>query len=119
MPVEANELVNPGERAFVVFTRDMHFEFDNNGKGLRGQWVASANTIERIDKVIVYVKNPVSGENQIYMGRYSHWSESPEEGRKNIHFTELEFKGTTNSSWFEFGGNAWSPTFYVPKVNHW
>ena len=115
----ADELVKHGEKAFVVFTRDLHFEYDHNGKGFTGYWVVKSNTIERIDKVLIYVKNPVNGNNEIYLGRYSHWTDSPEEGRKNIHFTNLEFKGLSNSTWFEFGGSAWSPTFYIPKVNHW
>jgi len=119
MPVRADELVSPGEKAFVVFTRDMHFEYDNSGKGFTGYWVAGTNSIERIDKVIIYVKNLITGNNEIYSGKYSHWTKSPEEGRKNIWFTDLEFKGLTDSSWFDFGGNGWSPTFYIPRVNHW
>jgi hypothetical protein len=116
---KAVDLVNPGEKAIVVFTRGEHFEHDNNGKGFTGYWVAGGNTIEQIDKVIVYVQDTIAGTNKVYLGTYSHWEPSPRPGRKNIFFSGLEYKGLTGSNWREFGGTAWSPTFYLPSVGEW
>ena len=116
---QAKELVNLGEKALVVFTRDMHFEYDGNGAGYTGYWKTKDATLAQIDKVIVYVQYANPEKNKVYMGNYSHWVISPEPPRKYIHFTALEDKGITTSNWFEFGGNAWSPTFYIPKVGVW
>ncbi len=119
MPVRASELVNFGEKAFVVFTRDMHFEHDSNGNGFTCYWVAKADSLEQIDKVIVYVQDQITGANKVYLGEYSRWEPSPRPPRKNIHFAHLEYQGLTGSNWREFGGTTWSPTFYIPTVAQW
>jgi len=110
---EASELVKPGEIALVVFTRGMHFYHDDAGNGQTGHWVAGANTLTGVDKVIIYRRDQTTGVNRIYIANFLDWIDSPEEGRKILRFSGLQDKGLTSSNWFEFGGNAFKPTFYV------
>ena len=110
---KAEELVILGEKAFVVFTRGDHLTYDEMGEGQTGNWIAGAQSLSKIDKVIIYLRNEQAGTNLVFMGNYSYWVESPEQHRKVIHFTRFEKKGFTNSNWLEFGGNSWSPTFYI------
>ena len=109
----AKDLLNNEEKAFVVFTRGDHFHYDINGNGETGLWVAGAISLSMISKVIIYKKDEITESNHVFIANYLHWSDSPLEGRKILHFSGLEDKGTTASNWFEFGGSAWSPTFYI------
>jgi len=110
---KADELITFKEKAFVVFTRGKYFERDGSGNGQTGNWVAGAKSLAEIDKVIIYWKDELVGRNKVYIANYRDWFESPEEGRKVLRFSGLQEKGSTSSNWFEFGGNAWSPTFYI------
>ena len=110
---KAEELVILGEKAFVVFTRGDHLTYDEKGVGQTGNWVAGAQSLSEIDKVIIYLRNEHEGTSRVYIANYLDWFDSPEPERKTLRFSGLEDKGQTSSNWFEFGGNAWSPTFYV------
>ena len=111
---KASELVSPGEKAIVIFTRGDHFVRDGQGNGHTGNWVAGEKSLEQLDKVIIYLRKEETGINQVYAGEYAGWAESPEPGRKLIHFTGLRYAGQTATNWVEFGGDrSGRPVFYI------
>jgi len=50
----AQQLIQTGQRAIVVFTCGDEFTFSQNGDGFTGNWRAGEKTLEGIDKVIIY-----------------------------------------------------------------
>jgi hypothetical protein len=110
------ELVEPGQNAVVIFTRGPLFVYDEKGEGTTGNWTAGAGSLDEMDKVIIYKRDDLTGNNHIYMGDYGGWKQSPEPRRKIIRFSKLKEFGQTSSNWAEFGGSKGGlPFFYNRK----
>ena len=110
---KAQDLIHPGQKAIVIFTRGDKFSFDQNGDGSTGNWKAGEKALHGIDQVIIYKRGQDDERNLVYLGDYQGWSPSEEEGRKIVHFTGLVKAGITGSNWVRFGGSRGAPIFYI------
>ena len=46
----ANDLISPGEKTVVVFTRGLHLNFDEDGNGTSGNWYVFENQLEGVPR---------------------------------------------------------------------
>jgi hypothetical protein len=109
----AKEILQPGERALVVFTRGPHFQHDASGKGVSGNWRVSDLRLSSINRIIIYLRNENLSESRIFIGDYKGWESSPEPQRKIIKFSNLKEVCRTTANWVEFSGRSRSPTAYI------
>lgn len=112
---KAAEFVEPGNNAIVVFTRGPLFIYDANGDGTSGNWTVGEGSLSGLDKVIIYRRDDLTGNNRIYMGDYEGWKPSDEKRRKIIRFSKLREMGRSSSNWVEFGGTRGGAFFYIRK----
>ena len=100
--VTAEDVVPAGQRAMVVFTRGEKLIFDNKGGVSTGNWKVNLTKLEKVDKVVIYLREAGQTGGKILMGNYIGYEPSPEEGRRIIFFTQLKEVGSTQSNWREF-----------------
>jgi len=109
----ANDLISPGEKTVVVFTRGLHLNFDENGNGTTGNWYVFEHQLEGVKKVIIYRRYDNPRRNEIFLGNFESWF--PHEDPQRFVFTVsgLELKSDTPSSWVQFGGVGGQPVFFI------
>ncbi len=110
---KAKDLVKTDQLAVVIFTKGPHFVHDALGNGETGNWVVDENVIDKVDKVIVYLRDEKAGTNRIFLGNYSGLRKSPEANRHTIRFSRLTEVGTTSSNWNDFADSGQNPVSYV------
>jgi len=78
--------------------------------------IQASGSLDKMDKVIIYKRDDLTGNNHIFMGNYGVWKQSSEPRRKIIQFSKLKELGQTSSNWMDFGGSkGGSPFFYIRK----
>jgi hypothetical protein len=124
----ARELLEPGQSAIVFFTHGQSFSIDPSGEGETGEWMLSPALVNKVDRVIVYLRDEAHRVNRIYMGDFV----TPFFGggfsvgggvfvfgarlpfspllHSLSHMTELV---TTQVHWLDFGNGSKSPVNYV------
>src|SRR6266571_8663795 len=112
----AFDLLDSGESAIVLFTRELNLVEPNaDGSGTSGNWLTNPDYHDQPDKVIIYNRLPgqVSSETEVYLANYVDAIESKSPGRYIIHYQDFVLKGTTNSSWYEFADTGPNPVRYL------
>ncbi|MCC7449764.1 MAG: HNH endonuclease, partial [Anaerolineae bacterium] len=110
--MKAKDLLQDNETAIVIFTDGTHLEINlKNGSGQTGNWVISPKG--QFDKVIIYHRNQETKINDVYLAIFISIVRSPEEGRFIVHFKDVQFRGTTDSNWFQFAGKGTYPVRYL------
>ena len=113
---KADELVESGQNAVVIFTHGDLFKHDTDGNGDSGNWVAAETSLAGINKVIIYRRDDLTDINYIYVGDYEGWVQSSEKSRKIIRFSKLKAVGQSSSLWPEFKRSGGSfPLAYIHK----
>jgi hypothetical protein len=109
----ARELLTSQELAVVVFTHGLHFCIHSNGSGDTGNWAIDPQSLDQVDKVIIYLRDERRGTNRLFMGNYAGLEDCPEKGRYRIRFSRLREVGTTSRPWFEFADGSQNPISIV------
>ncbi len=89
----AEDVVPAGQRAVVVFTRGEKLIFDNKGDGSTGNWKVNLKKLEKVDKVVIYLREAGQSGGQILMANYIGYEPSSEEGRLIVFFSQLKEVG--------------------------
>lgn len=110
---QAKNVLEKNQSAVVVFTRGKFLTYDSLGNGLSGKWVAKPESLEKVDKVIIYLRRKGDLVNRIYLGKYEGNQPSDLPHRLMIRFSDLNEVGRTNSNWLEFAGSGQNPVSYV------
>ena len=111
---KAVHLLQPGEKAFAVFTEGDRFEKNDADKmGSTGNWGVSVKRAKTLTHVIVYVRVS-NDENKIYKGRYTGLEESGEGNLYRILMSEIELAGYTDKNWHEFANTGTNARRYLP-----
>lgn len=111
--VAAKDVVPAGQRAVVVFTRGEKLIRDIKGDGSTGNWKVNLTKLEKVDKVVIYLRPARQSDGQILMGNYIGCEPSPEEGRRIILFSNLKEVGSTASNWHDFASMWQNPVAFV------
>jgi len=98
-----------------VFTRGEKLEIDKEGASKTGNWKVNLAKLEKVDKVIIYLREAVQSGGKILMGNYVGFEPSPEEGRYIILFSNLKEIGSTASNWREFSHMWQTPVAFVDE----
>lgn len=113
----ASDLLEAGESAIVLFTKDLHLEINADGSGRSGYWRTNPDYHDTPDKVIIY--NRASDEvplgAEIYVAKYVNAVKSTRPGRCVIEFQEGAPVGTTSRNWAEFAEAGTNPVRYLNK----
>jgi len=109
----AREVIGQNQSAVVIFTRGEHFLFNALGNGSTGKWVLDPETVEEIDRVIIYLRRADEALNRIYLGNYAGVRLSDLPNRRVVRFSALREVGTTQANWPEFAGAGQNPISYV------
>lgn len=109
----ANEVISNNQSAIVIFTHGEHFSYDAAGNGSTGKWVVDPETVEEVDKVIIYLRRESESINRIFLGNYAGSRASDIPKRHIIRFSKLQEVGTTDSNWTEFASAGQNPISYV------
>src|SRR5205814_9308254 len=107
----ASNLLNSGEGAIVLFTKeppnrgDNKFLIRSDGSGWSGNWMR-VSSYGQADKVIIYYRPPNRDPRygEIFLADYVNMVMSPEPPRLRINFQGIEQVGTTNQTWLDFAG---------------
>ena len=110
---EASEVVLPGQKAITLFTTGDKFTCNNRGDGKTGNWRISIARVEKIEKVIIYLRKEGETGGQIWLADFSDVEPSPQAGRRIIRFTKLQRVGVTQSDWPQFGNGGQNPLAYI------
>lgn len=113
----ASNLLESGESAIVLFTRDLHLTINSDGSGTSGYWRINLGHHQQPDKVIIYnrVSEQVRREAHIYLATYVAAVESTRPGRYVIEFQGGTPVGSSKSSWHEFAEAGTNPVRYLTK----
>src|SRR5260370_765802 len=98
--MKARELVKAGESAVAIFTRGGRFVLLQDGTGYTGNW--KINPRKKIDKVIIYKRDPNGNNHEVFVGTLVEIVNSEEEGRRQINMADIRPAGTTTHNWNEF-----------------
>ena len=109
--MNARELIEPGERAVVVFTHGPHFVWREDGSGSTGNW--KINRARRFDRVIIYHRLDSATANEVYTAEADGLEPSDEEGRKIILLKNVVHRGSTTANWREFAEGRQNPVRYL------
>jgi len=109
----AQEVIGNDQSAVVIFTHGEHFIYDPAGNGSTGKWVVDPETVEEVDKVIIYLRRGNESINRIFLGTYAGLRSSDIPKRHIIRFSRLQEVGTTKSNWTEFASAGQNPVSYV------
>ncbi len=110
---QASEVLQPDQSAIVLFTHGENFSFDVSGKGSTGKWVLDPETVEKVDKVIIYVRRDYENVNRIFLGNFTDIRPSDIPDRYVIRFTALKEVGKAEVNWPTFASAGKSPVSYV------
>ena len=113
----ASDLLDPGESAIVVFTRNRHLvRINADGSGTSGNWHTNPDHHDIPDKLIIYNRSSsVPQQNEVYVASYLHAVGSGSPGRVIIHFQDARHAGTTSRSWYDFADAGTNPVRYLSK----
>jgi hypothetical protein len=109
----ALEVIGKDQSAVVIFTHGEHFINDPAGNGSTGNWVIDPETVEDVDKVIIYLRQENESINRIFLGNYAGLRSSDIPKRYIIRFSRLQEVGTSDSNWTEFASAGQNPVSYV------
>jgi hypothetical protein len=115
--MKARDLIEKGETALVIFTLGKNFTVRDGGFGETGNWRIRKDAAA--DKVIIYFRNKLKGENEIIVAdfvRLHHSREPGFERRFAIEFSNARLAGSTELNWLEFTDSkrgAISPVKYI------
>lgn len=111
------DVLPPGQKAVVVFTRGGKLEINKAGSGKTGNWKVNPTKLEKVDNVVIYLREANQTGGKILLGSYVGHEPSPEEGRYIIYFHKLIKMGLTESNWREFS-NLWqNPVAFLDFQN--
>ena len=109
----AREVIAKNQMAVIVFTHGEHFSYDAAGNGSTGKWVVDPETVDEVDKVIIYMRENNETVNRVFLGNYAGTRPCDIPKRRFIRFTNLKEIGTTESNWLEFANAGQNPVSYV------
>jgi hypothetical protein len=112
--MNAIELIKSGETAMVIFTRGENFVLHDDGTGETGSWKVDPK--RSVQKVILYNRDAVTGENKVYVAVPLALLETELEGRRVIQLGDVKPVGTTKNNWLKFKGTkqgAVNPVKYI------
>jgi hypothetical protein len=112
---QASEVISINQEAVVLFTHGDKFMCDSLGNGMTGNWVVDPEMLEKVDKVIIYLRRDDEDVNRIFFGNYAGTRKSDEPHRYTIRFNSLKEVGTTEANWLDFAGGGQNPVSYVSK----
>lgn len=123
--MDADALIEAGEKALVVRLQEEEVHLNEDGSGLtevlpiNPQWRIEGTPIDevRFDKVILYQVNADEDENAVYVADFGGLLTEGGEYGFRIQFGERAFEGETTSTWFHFAGvHEDHPVRVVPPV---
>lgn len=109
----ARELLEPGQSAIVFFTHGQSFNIDPDGEGETGSWMLSPALVNKVNKVIVYLRDEDKKINHIFMGDFHSLRRGERSRRFIIRFSKMTELGTTQVHWLDFGNGSKAPVNYV------
>ncbi len=112
----ARELLETGQSAIVFFTHGQSFNIDPSGEGETGEWMLSPALVNKVDRVIVYLRDEDRKVNHIYMGDFISLRRGSRSRRFFIRFSHMKELGTTQVHWLDFGNGSKSPVNYVENA---
>lgn len=110
---QVSDVIEKNTRAIVLFTHGPHFHFNDAGNGQTGKWHVNPDVVEKVDKVIIYLRRDGGTDNKIFLGKYAGIEKSDLPRRYTIRFSALKEVGTTESNWLEFAKSGQNPVSYV------
>jgi hypothetical protein len=106
----ATDVIQGGETAIVLFTHGDNFRLDPKvGDGESGNWKISTDSLEFVNRVIIYFRKHGEDKNRIFLGDYCGYRKSEEPGRLIVRFTGLNEIEGTDLNWIEFSEGSQNP----------
>ncbi len=101
--IRAEEVLEKGQTAVVIFTRgsDLEIYDDGSGRGHSGFW--KIGLYRKYDKVVIYLREE-DGRNIIYTADVEDIGDE-QNGRYKLFLTNIEEQAETSSNWWAFTGN--------------
>jgi hypothetical protein len=112
----ARELLGPSQSAIVFFTHGQDFHIDENGEGETGSWILNHALVNKVNKVIVYLRDDTEKINHIFMGDFHSLRKGDRSRRWIVRFDHITELGTTNVHWMDFGNGTTAPVNYVENA---
>jgi|WetSurMetagenome_2_1015567.scaffolds.fasta_scaffold293360_1 hypothetical protein len=116
MGIRATDVIQPGETAIVIFTHGDNFVHDLKvGDGESGNWKISTDSLEFVNRVIIYLRKHRENKNRVFLGDYSGYRKSEEPGRLIVRFNALIEIEETDLNWIEFSEGSQNPVQIISK----
>lgn len=112
----ARALLGANQSAIVFFTHGQSFHMDETGEGETGSWMLNTEIVNKVDKVIVYLRNEILKTNTIYMGDFHSLRRGDRSRRWIVRFSNMVELGTTGTHWLKFGNGTTTPVNYVENA---
>lgn len=105
-------LLEPGQSAVAVFTRQDKLCLNADGTGSSGNWKLDAAAT--FDKVVIYCReDPESQSGEVIVADYVETPPSAEPDRSVLHFRGAQRLGVTDRNWQEFASTGTNPVRLV------
>lgn len=106
------DVLQPGESALVIFTRDRELTLRPDGSGFTGNWVLDPR--RRQSRVVIYNRTGANADGGEIISAL-HWetTASTEPGRFVVAFKNSVLHGRTDKDWKEFAGTGQNPIRYI------
>src|SRR5262249_23078430 len=106
------DVLNPGETALAVFTDGHNLQFNADGTGTSGNWVADPARV--VARFVIYLRHGPAGDlAQVHRADFVGTAISPEPGRIVVNFENAQQVAVTRASWPEFADTGANPVRYV------
>lgn len=105
--MNAHDFVNEGESALVIYTESDLIQDD--GSGLTGP--LTVNIHLEVDKLIIYRRDEDAG--LVYLAEFAGFEEAEGADGFRARFSDAEWIGETDATWFTFSGRSDTTPFHV------
>jgi hypothetical protein len=106
------DVLEAGETAIVIFTRERQLVLRPDGTGYTGNWVVDLR--RAYSRVVIYNRDKTEDAGgDVILATHVSTQASNEAGRCVVHFRDAVRRGRTAISWKEFADTGQNPVRYV------
>lgn len=111
----ARDLLEHNQSAIVFLTHGQDFFLDDNGDGETGSWILNPELVNKVDRVIVYLRDDVKRTNRVFLGDFHSLRKGNRSRRWVVRFSGMKELGLTPTHWLDFGNGTTAPVNYIER----
>ncbi len=111
----ARDLLEHNQSAIVFLTHGQDFFLDENGDGETGSWILNPELVNKVNRVIVYLRDDDKKTNRVFLGDFHSLRKGNRSRRWVVRFSGMIELGLTPTHWLDFGNGTTAPVNYIER----